>query len=548
LTLKSASLDRPNRRTLGLLVFMTAVIALVIVVRARALPIPLERDEGEYAYMGQLMLEGVPPYKLAYNMKLPGTYASYAALMAVFGQTISGIHLGFLLVNLGSLFLLFQIARRWAGLDGAAIATAAFALMTASPGFLGLQAHATHLVVFFALAGIWSWQRAQDSRRETNLFFSGLFFGLSFVCKQPGFCFGMFGAAMILRDETLARPIPWKAAGFRVALFLFGLALPFGVTCLWLWRCGVFPRFWFWTVTYARAHAALLTPDAIARTWSDFIDHLGWNFSWCLWAAAGIFALFSGKDERDRRFPILALLGFSIAAFCGGFYFTRHYFILVLPVVSLLIAVAVEVAWVALPRLIELPAWAGFVLFAAVCLLFTVSQSNIWFYLPPYQASRALYLQNPFAESPEIANYIREHSAPDARVAIFGSEPQIYFYAHRRSATGYIYMYDLVQLHRYAHAMQQEMKQQALDANPQFVVLVNIGSSWLPQHGSEISLFYWCDDFVRQRYDLVGVAYILPTRTECLWGADAVRRPAESQLAVFIYQRKEALDSHSAKT
>jgi hypothetical protein len=36
------------------------------------------------------MLQGIPPYRLACNMKLPGTYAAYAALMAVFGQSIAG--------------------------------------------------------------------------------------------------------------------------------------------------------------------------------------------------------------------------------------------------------------------------------------------------------------------------------------------------------------------------------------------------------------------------------------------------------------------------
>jgi hypothetical protein len=34
---------------------------------------PLERDEGEYAYAGPLILQGIPPYQIAYNMKLPGT-------------------------------------------------------------------------------------------------------------------------------------------------------------------------------------------------------------------------------------------------------------------------------------------------------------------------------------------------------------------------------------------------------------------------------------------------------------------------------------------
>ena len=51
------------------------VLGLVIAIRIRLLGIPLERDEGEYAYAGQLMLQGIPPYELAYNMKFPGTYA-----------------------------------------------------------------------------------------------------------------------------------------------------------------------------------------------------------------------------------------------------------------------------------------------------------------------------------------------------------------------------------------------------------------------------------------------------------------------------------------
>ena len=55
--------------------------------RAPLLGLPFERDEGEYAYAGQLMLHGIPPYKFAYSMKFPGTYAFYAMIMSVFGQT-----------------------------------------------------------------------------------------------------------------------------------------------------------------------------------------------------------------------------------------------------------------------------------------------------------------------------------------------------------------------------------------------------------------------------------------------------------------------------
>src|ERR1700694_3996957 len=79
---------------------LTLVIVLFAAIRYRLREMPLERDEGEYAYAGQLILQGVPPYQLAYNMKLPGTYVAYAVLMAVFGQTLVGVRIGMLAVLL----------------------------------------------------------------------------------------------------------------------------------------------------------------------------------------------------------------------------------------------------------------------------------------------------------------------------------------------------------------------------------------------------------------------------------------------------------------
>ena len=53
---------------LGVIVF-----GVTVAIRIQLLGIPLERDEGEYAYAGQPMLQGIAPYKLAYNMKFPET-------------------------------------------------------------------------------------------------------------------------------------------------------------------------------------------------------------------------------------------------------------------------------------------------------------------------------------------------------------------------------------------------------------------------------------------------------------------------------------------
>src|SRR5208283_3697652 len=92
-------------RAVGYTLLLLTVLFFALI-RFRLRSMPLERDEGEYAYAGQLMLQGIPPYQLAYNMKLPGAYAAYAAILATFGQTSAGIHFGVLcLTTLTALML-----------------------------------------------------------------------------------------------------------------------------------------------------------------------------------------------------------------------------------------------------------------------------------------------------------------------------------------------------------------------------------------------------------------------------------------------------------
>ena len=125
--------------------------------------------------MGQLMLQGIPPYLMAYNMKLPGIYAAYALLMAVFGQTTGGIHIGLMLVNAAAVVLLFLIARRLFDNIVAVVAAASYALLSLSPSVLGTSAHATQFIVPLFLSGTLLLLRALDSGSRGSLFISGLF-------------------------------------------------------------------------------------------------------------------------------------------------------------------------------------------------------------------------------------------------------------------------------------------------------------------------------------------------------------------------------------
>jgi hypothetical protein len=536
------TLSPPATSALWRALALLAIVALVVFVRVRLLQVPLERDEGEYAYSGQLMLDGIAPYQMAWNMKLPGTYAAYALMMALFGQSIGGIHFGFLLVNLAALALLFFIARRLAGSWGAVTACATYALLSLSPGVFGLAGHATHLVALAALGGLWLLLRARETGSSAGLFWSGFCFGLAFLCKQPGVYFGIFGFCLVLRDALRQRPPAWRPLLRKSALFSAGMILPFAVTCLILWRLGTFERFWFWTFTYARVYAGV--SDA-AMAWEQlcaFFQSCGW-VKWSLpWAGAGLVCLFLKKDDANRRFILVTLMGFSLLAFAAGFYFREHYFIVMLPVVSLLTAMAVETAAQALagarPAAARLAPAALFVL---GCAGFVCNQGAVWFQMTPEAVCRAEYGGNPFVESVEIGRYIRGHSAPDARIAVFGSEPQIYFYAHRRSASGFIYMYDLVQLNSYAGQFQRDMIAEIEPAKPQFLVVVNISTSWLNRIGSDETLDAWATDYMRRFYDGIGVAYIYPTRGDFVWGPEMAKERSDTKFRVTLFKRKDSL-------
>src|ERR1700682_2830186 len=141
------------------------VLGAVCAIRLRLLDRPLDRDEGEYAYAGQLMLAGIPPYKLAYNMKLPGTYAAYAAAFAVFGESVQAVHMALLVTNLATIVLVALIGKRFFGGTGGVCAGVVYAVLSCMPNVLGLTANASHFVMLGAVAGFWLLLEARESRK-----------------------------------------------------------------------------------------------------------------------------------------------------------------------------------------------------------------------------------------------------------------------------------------------------------------------------------------------------------------------------------------------
>jgi hypothetical protein len=122
---------------------------------------------------------------------------------------------------------------------------------------------------------------------------------------------------------------------------------------------------------------------------------------------------------------------------------------------------------------------------------------------------------------------------------VLGSEPQIYFYSGRRSATGFIYTYGLMENHPYARRMQQEMIAEIEAVKPKFLVFVKVPTSWLARPDSDMTIFSWLDEYRQQYYQLAGVVDIgWPRETEYRWGLEALRYRPRFQYGIAVFVRR----------
>ena len=526
--------------------WITLIVALLFVlfVRVRLRELPLERDEGEYAYAGQLMLQGVPPYKLAYNMKLPGTYAAYAVIMAVLGQTASGIHLGVAAVNLASVALVFFLGRRLLDSVTGAVAALGYALLTTSPALQGVSGHATHFVVLFALGGLLWLMRACEGNRARDFFLSGLLFGLAFVMKQPGAAFGLFALVYVVWRNVADGKIDWPRAAKQGGWMAAGLGLPFGLTCLWLWRAGVFNAFVFWTIGYAREYVSALP-------WSLLRESLVFSGSYTLlptlafWllGATGALAMWWEPRLQGKRFFVTGWIVASVLATGTGLYFRPHYFITFAPVLALMCGVAVSrgVQQLLRERSVELfTALATQLAFLIALVVALVVNGEAWFSQSPTEVSKHMFGSTIFNESVAVADFLRVNAGKDARVAVIGSEPQIYFLSGRRSATGHIYMYGLMGRHPFARTMQNEMIREIEAVRPEWVVYVQDPLSWLELPDSDRHIFEWWETYWAANYDLIRSVNIFPTKKEAVVAPGKLAEEAEPQASgrFLILKRK----------
>jgi 4-amino-4-deoxy-L-arabinose transferase-like glycosyltransferase len=517
-----------------------SLILIVAAVRAPLLPIPLERDEGEYAYIAWRLEYDELPYRDWVDQKPPAVFYVYRFALSLPFQPIRAIHLVALLFSAASVCALFFLALRFMDRFWAWAAAALFALLSADPLVQGTAAN-TELFMLCPLILSQIAFICAASRKDRNILLimlAGALTGIASMFKQVAIMNWFFMAALY---PILAGEKRWRAAVSFALWSATGVLTVLGLIVLYFWRRGGLHEFVDNVFTHNLEYiGAVGASERLEYCWGTLTTLVRTQAIVWVFAAAGLVALL--MSGRVKWFCFVA--GWLITSILGvgaSGYFFPHYFQQLLPPLTVTAAVGAEgIAAIKFWRIF--PLWGRRV--AVVLLLVVLPAITLrpfLFTYTPAEAVRTIYPGDFFAEMPDFAQRIRSVTPPEKSVFIFGAEPELLFYARRPSATRYIFLFPLYGPYSNTREKQITAVREVESAQPSTAVYLPNALffvSGTDQYFTEWSLSYLQDNFyidTSLSADEFGAARIVKSasgeksdslaRGEELIGAILVRKP-----------------------
>ncbi|MBW2362706.1 MAG: glycosyltransferase family 39 protein [Deltaproteobacteria bacterium] len=500
-----------------------------VALRAPLLALPLERDEGEYAYIAWRMQEGDVPYRDAFDQKPPGTFAAYWLAFETLGRNARSPRLLMHLWSLATAAVLFLLVRNLVGRLAGAGAVLVFAALSADPRVGAASANTEAFLLLPMVAALACVLCSERRESAASWLAAGALSALAVAFKQVA----VTNAAYVC---VLALLLPGHGPRWRRAA-----ALAAGATLVVAPLIGAF----------VAAGAGEAFVDAVVvhnfeyasrRSFAEGLAALRHGLasqapSFALaWLLAGWALLCPGLAGR-RSWGLLG--GWLLASSAGvaiGWQFRPHYFVQALPALAACAGVALASAVQALHQRARGAALgAALALGLALVALPALANRAVLTAATPEAAARRLWGMNPFAEAAAIARHIARTSSADESVFVVGSEPQIFFYAERRSATRYIFFYPLTGGYPAAAGRQREAMAEVVAARPRYVVWVHVPTSLLVSERTERWIFDESERLLAQGYGLELVAH--PDES----GEDYVLARGQGALA-WVGEARESLD------
>ncbi|MFG2055553.1 hypothetical protein ACGFI9_16165 [Micromonospora sp. NPDC048930] len=416
---------RPDRRSPATRRAAAAILACAVLAGLLRMPFlwaGLGMDEGGYAHVVQQWSRGARLYGEAWLDRPQGLLLTYRFLLWIDDEGWT-IRLGAVLAGLAITVLVGLIGWLLVGRRAGVAAAGLYAVIGVAPHLEGFTLNGELLAsapATLAVAAALLWCRY---RSAGWLVTAGLAAGVATTMKPSG----LDGIAVGLVVARL-RTRRGRVAGSPPALFLAASALPVGLSALHGWQLG-----WrdYWTALagyqFAAMGGAAAGPGA---RWTDFTGSLGPAArDLAVVAAAAGVGLWLLRGAPSARWVLLAWLGgAALGVNLGGSYWP-HYYLQLLPPLTVLAAAAI--AAIRRPRL------------RAGAAVITLLPQLIWLaaLVPatPDERQQRIPYYGLARRDERIAAAIRAETSPHDRIFVLVSQSDIYFLAQR--TTDYPYLW-----------------------------------------------------------------------------------------------------------
>jgi hypothetical protein len=527
------------------LALLICLLIFVYIIRSKFSTIPFERDEGIYSYFGKLVLEGKTPYLDFYEVKFPGIFYFYAFIVSVFGDTVKAMHMGFMLINLASIFFVYYASKLLFTPIAGLISAITFAFLSLNPGLSGFTVQSEHGVAFFTSIGLLFYGLAIKHNKWQWYGLMGLAMGCAFMVKTSGVMFCLWGAVIILSDFIFTTPKNYKNFLTNALAYSIGGISIVALLFLIIIKKGAFDEMYYWTYEHSKQYIGNVSLEEglkyLGYTRNAILEN--YKLFWFHSILAIILCWAKSIDIKLKLFGITLLL-FSFLSVVPGFYFYGHYFIQVVPGFAVVAGLTVySVISISKKYFKEKSNLLPYI-YLAVFSMLTYAHVNALkaYYLKPNydKILRAVYGNNPFPEDMEIAKFINANSKPEDNIVLIGSEPQVYFYTKKKCPSRHAYFTALVNNVPKHKAWQSEFISDVEKAKPRYFIFYNHPISLLVQQGADTYVFDWANKYINEHYQLVGLVDMIDgPRSLYKWNQEALTYKPTSQYFIYIFERKK---------
>lgn len=446
-------MDGTSRSAAGIALEWLAAAAIL----APGWLLPLARDQGHFAYCGQVVLAGGMPYVDVFDQKGPATHCTFALIVGLFGSNPAAVRGAFFVALLLCTRVAAALGERLAGF-GARLPCAlllALAVFQADGGTAWNTAQVEDIQLLLELSAVWL-LAAQGRYNLLRTMLAGLLLGASAAYKPTALVTGLvlaLGAIGVPRGAErggYASAPPRRVA--RLAAYIGGWVIVPALLAVWLAWGGAVDDCWEILVRFNLAYAELREGPAagllmLVSRWGPL----------CALAACGWLLRPAGDGRSSARLLSLLLCANLALVLWQGKYWPYHW-TGVLGVLAIFAGVACGRAIAEFAgRLWEMGrlAWAARpgVVGASLLMALLTAPVDHRFLIELYGGAASVVLgrrslsdyraefhagavSSPVHE--RVAAYLRSHSQPDEPVLVWGYESVLYFLAQRAAPTRFV--------------------------------------------------------------------------------------------------------------